>query len=139
MPKYDPQRSRHRQPLPDDEPAPVDALLEPHPAVGDLPTGVEVEVVEGEVVVHTDDADIEISQRGDDIVVHTGNADIEVLAEADEVVVSSATEEIYVDLTDGVGAQPVGPATADRRRLLAVAFVIAAIVAFVIVRRRRRG
>ena len=89
---YDPQRSHRRPRLAEDEPAPIDALLEPHPAVSGLPDGVEVDVVEGEVVVHTSDADIEISASGDDIVVHTDDADIEVLPESDEVLVSSATE-----------------------------------------------
>ncbi len=137
MPKYDPQRSRHRPLPPDDEPAPVDALLEPHPAVSGLPDGVEVDVVEGEVVVHTSDADIEISASGDDIVVHTDDADIEVLPESDEVLVSSATEDVYVDLAEGTAwAESAGGA--DRRKLLVAGFVIAALLAFLIVRFRRR-
>lgn len=149
MPQYDPQRSRRRQPPPpDDEPAPVDALLEPptRPAEGagvDLPGGAEVEVVGGEVVVHTSEADVEISPQGDDIVVHTDNADIEVLPGVDEVIVSTAAEDLYVDTAGGL-VEHVERVGGRSRRAALVAVVLAVLVAVAVglaARRRamRRG
>ena len=96
---YDPQRSRHRPPpAEDDRPAPVDALLEGHPPEPPLPEGVELDVTDGgEVVVHTADADVEVTPSGDDVVVRTGDASVEVRAADDEVVVTTGDEELYVD------------------------------------------
>lgn len=135
---YDPQRS-HRRPLaPDDDPAPVDALLEPAadaPPV--LPEGVSVDVEDGEVVVHTADADVEVTTRGDDVVIHTETADVEVLAEAEEVVVSSPREEVFVDLRDG--SVVVDASGGGRRRALVPVVVAAlALAAFLVWRRRHR-
>ena len=54
MPSYDPQRSRHRpSPADDDQPAPVDALLEPHPVEPTLPEGVELELTEPSLFLAT--------------------------------------------------------------------------------------
>lgn len=101
MPSYDPQRSRHRpSPADDDQPAPVDALLEPHPAEPALPDGVELELTDaGGAVLHTAAADVELSASGDDVIVSTDDALVEVRADVDEVVVNAGGEEIYVDTT----------------------------------------
>jgi hypothetical protein len=101
MPSYDPQRSRHRpSPTDDDQPAPVDALLEPHPAEPALPEGVELEITDaGTAVLHTAAADVELSPSGDDVVISTDDALVEVRADDDEVVINAAGEEIYVDTT----------------------------------------
>lgn len=145
MPQYDPQRSRRRQPPPrDDEPAPVDALLEPpaRPERVDLPRGVEVEVVGGEVVVHTDEADVEISPRGDDIVVHTDQGDVEVLPTVDEVIVSTPTEDVYVDTASGSVDHVDGAGRRSRRVAWAAVGVAAVIAVWLLVRRwagRRTG
>ena len=66
MPSYDPQRSRHRpSPADDDQPAPVDALLEPHPTEPALPEGVELELTDaGGAVLHTASADVEVTPVG---------------------------------------------------------------------------
>lgn len=145
---YDPQRSRHRPaPAEDDRPAPVDALLEGHPAEPALPEGVELDVTNGgEVVVHTPDADVEVTPSGDDVVVRTGDASIEVRAADDEVVVTTGDEELYVDTsprtpadlapeTDGgAGVSTGGPSPAV---LAAVAALVAALVVILLRRRRR--
>ena len=101
MPSYDPQRSRHRpSPADDDQPAPVDALLEPHPAEPALPEGVELEITDGGgAVIHTAAADVEVTAGGDDVIVSTDDASVEVRADADEVVINAGGEEIYVDTT----------------------------------------
>jgi hypothetical protein len=101
MPSYDPQRSRHRpSPADDDQPAPVDALLEPHPTEPVLPEGVELEITDGGgAVIHTAAADVEVTAGGDDVIVSTDDASIEVRADADEVVINAGGEEIYVDTT----------------------------------------
>jgi hypothetical protein len=101
MPSYDPQRSRHRpSPTDDDQPSPVDALLEPHPAEPGLPDGVELEITDAATaVLHTAAADVELSPSGDDVVVTTDDALVEVRADADEVVINAGGEEIYVDTT----------------------------------------
>jgi hypothetical protein len=144
MPQYDPQRSRRRHsPPPDDEPAPVDALLEPPAPVVDragvdLPGGTRVEVDGGEVVVQTDDADVEISPRGDDIVVHTDRADVEVLPGSGEVIMSTAREDLYVDTASGL-VDRSGLADTRSRRLALVAVLFAALVALVVVVRQRAG
>ncbi len=101
MPSYDPQRSRHRpSPPDDDQPAPVDALLEPHETEPVLPEGVELELTDaGGAVIHTAGADVEVSPSGDDVIVSTDDASVEVRTDADEVVINAAGEEIYVDTT----------------------------------------
>lgn len=136
MPQYDPQRSRPRHKASDEEPAPVDALLEPHPSPPDVPAGMAVEHVGDEVVVHTADADVEITASGDDVVVHTRSADVEVRPEVDEVVVSTGNEDLYVDL-----AVPGGPAVVPGpsvvRRVAIITALVAALVAIVVWMRRR--
>jgi hypothetical protein len=101
MPSYDPQRSRHRpSPADDDQPAPVDALLEPHPAEPALPEGVELELTDaGGAVLHTASADVEVTAGGDDVIVSTDDASVEVRSDVDEVVINAGGEEIYVDTT----------------------------------------
>jgi len=135
---YDPQRAHSRRLAGDDEPAPVDALLEPHPAEPALPGGIELEVVGDEVVVHTDDVDVEISSSGDDVVVHTDDADVEVRAQADEVVVSTGTEDLYVDLAraEEPDLTPTRPPAA--RRLAAIAALVALLALLALWLRRRR-
>jgi hypothetical protein len=101
MPSYDPQRSRHRpSPADDDQPAPVDALLEPHPVEPALPEGVELELTDaGGAVLHTASADVEVTAGGDDVIVSTDDASVEVRSDVDEVVINAGGEEIYVDTT----------------------------------------
>jgi len=135
---YDPQRAHSRRLAADDGPAPVDALLEPHPVEPVLPVGVEVEVVGDEVVVHTDDVDVEISPSGDDVVVHTDDADVEVRAEADEVVVSAGAEDLYVDLAPSAGGDVAWATTGAGRRVAAIAAVVALIAVLALWLRRRR-
>jgi hypothetical protein len=148
MPSYDPQRSRHRpSPTDDEQPAPVDALLEPHPAEPALPDGVELEITDaGGAVLHTSAADVELTPSGDDVIVSTDDASVEVRADIDEVVINAGGEEIYVDTTPReadldadvlVGSSVV--ASRDRSKLLAA--LIAALVtvlAIVLWNRRRR-
>ena len=148
---YDPQRSRHRPPPADDaEPAPVDALLEGHPAddaEAPLPEGVELDVTEGgEVLIHTADADIEVTASGDDVVVRTGDANVEVRAEDDEVVVTAGDEELYVDTTprsgadlDSVLADEMQAGAGRTRLVAAVLAAVAAAVLVLLALRRRRG
>jgi len=133
---YDPQRAHSRRLAADDEPAPVDALLEPHPVEPVLPAGVEV--VGDEVVVHTDDVDVEISPSGDDVIVHTDDADVEVRAEADEVVVSAGAEDLYVDLAPSAGGDVASATTGAGRRVAAIAAVVALIAVLALWLRRRR-
>jgi hypothetical protein len=151
---YDPQRSRHRPEPTTDEPAPVDALLDAAPvatsASAALPEGVELEVTGGgEVVVHTADADVEITPSGDDVVVRTDDALVEVRAEADEVLVRAGSEDVVIDTTpwdDGaldavLDAEVDGARRAQRTRLVVIT-LLAAIVAAVLasrLRRRRSG
>ena len=98
MSPYDPQRSRHRPSPADSEPAPVDALLEPHPVEPTLPDGVAIDVDgAGVATVHTESADVDVNAAGEDIVVRTVDAQIEVRAEADDVVITTGDEAIYVD------------------------------------------
>jgi hypothetical protein len=148
MPSYDPQRSRHRpSPADDDQPAPVDALLEPHPVEPVLPEGVELEITDGGgAVIHTAAADVEVTAGGDDVIVSTDDASIEVRTDVDEVVINAGGEEIYVDTTPRladldadvlVGSSVV--ASPGRSKL--VAAVVAALltaVAIVIWNRRRQ-
>lgn len=148
MPSYDPQRSRHRpSPTDDEQPAPVDALLEPHPAEPALPDGVELEITDaGGAVLHTAAADVELSPGGDDVIVSTDDASVEVRADIDEVVINAGGEEIYVDTTPReadleadvlVGSSVV--VSRDRSRLIAA--VVAALLtalAIVLWNRRRR-
>jgi hypothetical protein len=148
MPSYDPQRARHRPaPTDADEPAPVDALLEPHPAEPALPEGVELELTDaGGALLHTAAADVEVTASGDDVVVSTGDASVEVRADDDEVVISAGGEEIYVDTTPReadleaevlVGGSVV---TSPGRSKLVVAVLAAllTVLAIVLWSRRRR-
>jgi hypothetical protein len=140
---YDPQRSRHRpSPADDDQPAPVDALLTPHPIEPVLPEGVEVEITDaGGAILHTEAADVELTSSGDDVIVHTADAAVEVRADVDEVVITTADEEIYVDTSPFVldddavlGAGPAGRS----RLVMAVLAALATIVVILLVARRRR-
>jgi hypothetical protein len=152
MPSYDPQRSRHRpSPADDDQPAPVDALLEPHPAEPTLPEGVELEITEaGGAVLHTAAADVELTASGDDVVIATDDAVVEVRADADEIVVEAGGEEIHIDTTprdtdpaavaaewldDDGGAPSVGRS----KLVLAVVAALAALLAVLIWGRRRNS
>jgi hypothetical protein len=148
MPSYDPQRSRHRpSPADDDQPAPVDALLEPHPAEPALPEGVELEITDGGgAVIHTAAADVEVTAGGDDVIVSTDDASIEVRADADEVVINAGGEEIYVDTTPRipdldtdvfVGSSVV--ASPGRSKLVAaVVAALLTVLAIIIWNRRRQ-
>ncbi len=145
---YDPQRSRHRPEPADDAPAPVDALLDADAvAEVDLPDGVEVEVADGgEVLVHTLDADVEITAAGDDVVVRTDDAVVEVRPEADEVLVSAGGEDVYVDTTpwddadlQDVLGEELDAARRSRRLRLLVSALVAAIVAALVVAGLRRS
>jgi hypothetical protein len=146
---YDPQRSRHRPEPTPDEPAPVDALLsgavEPP-----LPEGVEVEVTDGgEVVVHTAEADVEITPAGDDVVIRTDDATVEIRADQDAVIVSTGDEDVMVDTSPRtpadvealLDAEMASASAGDRRARLVLVAIVAAVVAAVVaalVRARRR-
>jgi hypothetical protein len=146
MPSYDPQRSRHRpSPADDDQPAPVDALLEPHPVEPALPEGVELEITDGGgAVIHTAAADVEVTAGGDDIIVSTDDASIEVRSDADEVVINAGGEEIYVDtaprISDGdvlIGSSMV--ASPGRSKLVAaVVAALLTVLAIILWNRRRQ-
>jgi hypothetical protein len=149
MPSYDPQRSRHRpSPADDDQPAPVDALLEPHPAEPALPEGVELEITEaGGAVLHTAAADVELTSSGDDVVIATDDALIEVRADTDEIVVEAGGEEIHIDTTPrdtdpaAVAAEWLddggAPSTGRSKLVLAVVAALVALLAVLIWGRRR--
>ena len=144
---YDPQRSRHRPEPSEDAPAPVDALLDADVVTEiDLPDGVEVGVTDGgEVVVHTMDADVEITAAGDDVIVRTDDAVVEVRPEADEVLVSAGGEDVFVDTTpwddadlqDGLAEEIEGARRSRRLRLVASALAAAILAALVVVGLRR--
>jgi hypothetical protein len=146
MPSYDPQRSRHRpSPADDDQPAPVDALLEPHPAAPTLPEGVELELTDaGGAVIHTATADVELTAGGDDVIVSTDDASVEVRADADEIVINAGGEEIYVDTTPRgadadvvIGSSVV--ASAGRSKLVvAVVAALLTVLAIILWNRRHR-
>jgi len=146
MPSYDPQRSRHRpSPADDDQPAPVDALLEPHPVEPALPEGVELEITEGGgAVIHTAAADVEVTAGGDDVIVSTDDASIEVRSDADEVVINAGGEEIYVDtaprISDGdvlIGSSMV--ASPGRSKLVAAVVAgLLTVLAIILWNRRRQ-
>jgi ferric-dicitrate binding protein FerR (iron transport regulator) len=145
MPTYDPQRARHRPGPATDVPAPVDILLDALEAATVLPEGVDIEVTTGgETIVHTADADIEITQSGDDVIVSTLDSRVEVRSEADEVIVEAAGEEIFVDTAPRAPASDaespiVRSAGGGRSRLVILAVAtVAAVVAALIIRRRRR-
>jgi len=146
MPSYDPQRSRHRpSPADDDQPAPVDALLEPHPVEPALPEGVELEITDGGgAVIHTAAADVEVTAGGDDVIVSTDDASIEVRSDADEVVINAGGEEIYVDtaprISDGdvlIGSSMV--ASPGRSKLVAAVVAgLLTVLAIILWNRRRQ-
>jgi hypothetical protein len=150
MPSYDPQRSRHRpSPADDDQPAPVDALLEPHPVEPVLPEGVELELTEaGGAVLHTAAADIEVSPEGDDVLVATDDALVEVRADDDEVVIEAGGEEFHVDTTPlhddpaAVAAEWLeeggAPSGARSKLVIGVVAALATILAIILWSRRRR-
>lgn len=147
---YDPQRSRHRPEPTGEGPAPVDALLDAAPVGSSvrsaLPEGVELEVTDGgEVVVHTADADVEITPSGDDVVVRTDDALVEVRAGDDEVLVRAGGEDVVVDTTpwdegplDAVFGSEVGDARRAQRIRLLVVTLLAALLAAVLAARLRR-
>ncbi len=195
---YDPQRSRPRQPVSDDETAPVDAILDEladeaeadaaeragmadvvealvdeivedeaiidalaaQPpelvevveveeqvvavidATPQLPEGVEIEVHDDEIVVHTAGADVEVAASGVDVIVHTDDADVDVNSSDDVVVVSTADDEIVVDVSpvshDLAGQDVVGR-SGRARPVAAVAVLVALVGVFVWLRRRRRS
>jgi hypothetical protein len=144
MAAYDPQKARHR-PMPSaDEPAPVDIFLNSLEVATVLPEGVDIDVTPGgETILHTTDADIEITASGDDVVVSTHDSRVEVRAEDDEVIVEAAGEEIFVDTTPrppfADADSPIVRASGDgRTRLIVIGAVVAAILALVLFRRRRR-
>lgn len=136
---YDPQRSRHRpSSADDDQPAPVDALLTPHPVEPVLPEGVEIEVTEsGGAVLHTHGADVEVTSSGDDVIVHTADASVEVRADEDEVVISAGGEEIYLDTTPLDDDLDI-PGGGRPRFVIAAAAALATILVILLVARRRR-
>ncbi|MEI7622714.1 MAG: hypothetical protein WCJ88_04090 [Actinomycetes bacterium] len=147
MPTYDPQRTRNRPTPSADDPAPVDAFLDAVTEITMLPEGVDIEVTPGgETIVHTADADISITPAGDDVVVATRDAIVEVRAELDEVIVDTAGEEIYIDTapraplgTAGWSETPIVRSDGGRSKLaLAVVAALAALVAVLVVSRRRR-
>lgn len=147
---YDPQRSRHRPEPTAEEPAPVDALLDAAPVdssvTSALPDGVELEVTDGgEIVVHTVDADVEITPSGDDVVVRTDDAIVEVRAEDDEVLVRAGGEDVVVDTTpwdeaalDTAIEAEVDVARRSQRTRLLVVTLLAALLAAVLASRLRR-
>ena len=147
MPAYDPQRTRNRPTPAADRPAPVDAFLDAVPEITRLPEGVDIEVTSGgDTIVHTADADIAITQAGDDVVVATRDAIVDVRAELDEIVVETAGEEILIDTAPRA---PLGGAErnespvvrsvdpARSKATLAVVAAVVAILALIILRRRR--
>jgi|GEM_PF-806285 len=144
---YDPQRSRHRPEPTDDQLAPVDALLDAASDTVDLPEGVEIAVTEaGEVVVHTLEADVEITASGDDVLVVTDDASVEVRAEADEVVVTAGGEDVLVDTTPWSEAylqndldEDVEGARRSRRLRLLIAALVAAVLAAMVAGGVRRS
>lgn len=147
MPAYDPQRTRNRPTPSVDGPAPVDAFLDAVTDITTLPEGVDIEVTRGgETIVHTADADISITPAGDDVVVSTRDALVEVRAELDEVIVDTAGEELFIDTAPrapsnsaGWSDTPIVRSDAGRSKLtLAVVAALAALVAVVVVSRRRR-
>lgn len=148
MPSYDPQRSRHRpSPADDEQPAPVDALLEPHPVEPSLPDGVELEITDGGgAVLHTAAADVELSPSGDDVIVSTDDASVEVRADIDEVVINAGGEEIYVDTTprqadldaDVLVGSSVVAARGRSRLIAAIIAALVTVLAIVLWNRRRR-
>jgi hypothetical protein len=111
-----------------------------------LPDGVAIDVTAGgEVVVHTTDADVEITPAGDDVIVRTDDATVEIRAETDEVLVSTGVEDVYVDTTprgdaalEAVLDAEAVQAEGARRLQLAVAAVIAAVLAALVAAALRR-
>jgi hypothetical protein len=149
MSSYNPQRGRGRPVPSSTEPAPVDVILEHHPVAPDLPEGVEIEVTRGgEMIIHTADADVEITPAGDDVIVRTADSTVEVLAEADAVIVDAAGEEILIDTAPQMPRRapsftgsPIvsSPAKPGKSKLvIALAAAVAAVAAVLIWQRRRR-
>ena len=149
MSSYNPQRGRGRPVPSSTEPAPVDALLEHHPVASGLPEGVEIEVTRGgETIVHTADADIEITQAGDDVIVRTADSTVEVLAEVDAVIVDAAGEEILVDTAPRMPQRapsftgsPIvsSPAKSGKSKIaMALVAAVGSLLAIVLWQRRRR-
>lgn len=139
---YDPQKTRNRPAPAVDRPAPVDAFLDG----GAVSTGVGV-TSSGETVVHTSEADVLVSPRGDDVLVATADARVEIRPESDEVIVEAAGEEIHIDTSprspfdpaEWEGGAVVSSPSAGRSRLvLAGAAAAVAVVAVVLWSRRRR-
>lgn len=142
MPTYDPQRSHRRQPPPEDAPAPVDALLEPHPPASSIP-GVDVSMSPDgeEIIVHTDEADIEIRPMQHDVIVSTAEEDLYVeLPGADE----TGPAELRIVASNEIVESPLGTAAgrnagAGRRLATIVGLLLALLVALALLRRRRGG
>ena len=145
---YDPQKTRNRPTPAPDRPAPVDAFLDAMPEVTLLPEGIDIEVTPGgDTIVHTAEADIAITPAGDDVIVSTRDALVEVRAELDEVIVDTAGEEIFIDTSPRAPSDladwnkaPVVQSADNGRSKMAIAIVaaVAALVAVVIVTRKRR-
>ncbi|HEY6531714.1 MAG TPA: hypothetical protein VIY72_05385 [Acidimicrobiales bacterium] len=108
-----------------------------------LPEGVSVELTDaGGAIVHTEEADVELTRSGDDVVVTTADAAVEVRADDDEVVITTADEEILVDTSPFVLDDDVvlGGESAGRSRLvMAVLAALATIAVIVLFARRRRS
>ena len=147
MPAYDPQRTRNRPTPSTDGPAPVDAFLDAATEITVLPEGVDIEVTTGgDTIVHTPDADIAITPAGDDVIVATRDALVEVRAELDEVIVDTAGEEILIDTAPRAPSDPAGwsgtpvvHSEGGRSKVaLALVAAMAALVAVLVVSRRRR-
>lgn len=113
------------------------------PAGRDLPGGVEIEVRDDEIVVHTPGADVEVAASGTDVIVHTDDADVDVNSGDDVVVVSTADDEIIVDVSPaarGGSLSDRSPAegTSGRRRPAVIAAVVVVAVGIAVWLRRRR-
>ena len=144
---YDPQKTRNRPAPAADRPAPVDAFLDAMSEVTILPEGIDIEVTSGgETIVHTAEADISITPAGDDVIVSTRDALVEVRAELDEVIVDAAGEEIFIDtapraLSDVAdwSKAPVVQADNGRSKMaIAIVAAVAALIAVLVVSRKRR-
>lgn len=122
MPQYDPQRSRPRQKLSDEDPAPVDALLESHPT----PSAPAV-----------DDAEVEIIASGGDVTVHAHGVDVEVHAGADEAPTSRDGKDLRGEISESENQAGECAAVDARRITIVTSAVVAAVIVLVWLRRRR--